>query len=148
MRAFWVFIRSRSAPLWLDGLIAVLLFGAAGTWGAVSWKRAVVNGQPFYYQLYFEPAVMIACGRGFVVTEPQVPVVVPFLRKQVDSFNCGDIPPVELSSARTLTQGPWRYLMTAVGWTWRFFGISWSAMAPLFGTLFGATVAAAYAVFR
>ena len=148
MRALWILLRSRSAPLWLDCLIAVLLFGAAGIWGAASWKRAVVNGQPFYYQLYFEPAVMIACGRGFVVTEPQVAVVVPFLKKQVDSFECGDIPPVETRSAQTLTQGPWRYLMTAVGWTWRLFGVSWSAMAPLFGTLFGATVAAAYAVFR
>ena len=148
MRALWILLRSRTAPLWLDCLIAVLLFGAAGIWGAASWKRAVVNGQPFYYQLYFEPAVMIACGRGFVVTEPQVAVVVPFLKKQVDSFECGDIPPVETRSAQTLTQGPWRYLMTAVGWTWRLFGVSWSAMAPLFGTLFGATVAAAYAVFR
>jgi hypothetical protein len=148
MRALWFAIRSRSAPLWLDCLIAVLLFGAAGVWGAVSWKRSVANGQPFYYQLYFEPAVMIACGKGFVVTEPQVPVVVPFLRKQVDRFRCADIPPVEMRSAQTLTQGPWRYLMTAVGWTWRLFGVSWSAMAPLFGTLFGAMVVAAYAVFR
>ena len=49
-------------------------------------------GQPFYYQEYFEPAVMIACGKGFVIAQPQVPAMVPFLHRQVDSFSCDAIP--------------------------------------------------------
>src|SRR4051794_11046406 len=67
----------RGTPLWLDGVIALLLFIGAATGGLSYWKRTVAGGQPFYYQNYFEPAVMIGCGKGFVVARPQVPAMVP-----------------------------------------------------------------------
>ena len=35
-----------------------------------------------------------------------------------------------------------------VGWTWKLLGISWSGIGPLFGVLFGITVALSFAIFR
>ena len=144
-RVFW---RSR-APLWIDGTIALLLFVGAAIGGMSYWKRAVAAGQPFYYQNYFEPAVMIGCGKGFVVARPQVPAMVPFLWRQVDRFSCDAITPAAPLGTEDMFQlGSWRYLMLAVGYTWRLFGVSWSALGPLFAILFGATIASVYGVFR
>src|SRR5436190_5304747 len=139
----------RGTPLWLDGVIALLLFIGAATGGLSYWKRTVAGGQPFYYQNYFEPAVMIGCGKGFVVARPQVPAMVPFLWRQTDRFSCAAIAPdAPLGTEDMYQQGSWRYLMLAVGFTWRLFGVSWSALGPLFAALFGVTIASVYAVFR
>ena len=130
-------------------MIALLLFGGAAICGLSYWKGAVAAGQPFYYQNYFEPAVMIGCGKGFVVARPQVPAMVPFLWQQADRFSCGAIPAdAPLGTEDMFQQGPWRYLMLAVGYTWRVFGVSWSALGPLFALLFGATIASLYGILR
>jgi hypothetical protein len=145
----WPILRRQETPLWLDVLIAVLLFAGAATGGLSYWKRTVAGGQPFYYQNYFEPAVMIGCGKGFVVARPQVPAMVPFLWRQADRFSCDAIPPdAPLGTDDMFQQGSWRYLMLAVGFTWSLFGVSWSALGPLFAALFGAAIASLYAVFR
>ena len=136
-------------PLWIDCVIALLLFAGAAIGGLSYWKRTVAAGQPFYYQNYFEPAVMIGCGKGFVVARPQVPAMVPFLWRQADRFSCDAIAPdAPLGTEDMFQLGSWRYLMLAVGFTWRVFGVSWSALGPLFAILFGATIASVYAVFR
>jgi hypothetical protein len=140
--------RRRGVPLGIDCAIALVLFAGAAVWGGTHWKHAVAAGQPFYYQQYFEPAVMIACGRGFVVAQPPVPAVSAFLLQRVDRLSCDVIPPATALGTRGLYQGAWRYLLAAVGIAWRLMGVSWSGMAPLFGALFGATIAAAYAIFR
>jgi hypothetical protein len=111
--------------------------------------RTYAPHQPFYYQNYFEPAVMIGCGRGFVVARPQVPAMVPFLWRQAETFSCEAIPPdAPLGTDDMFQQGSWRYLMLTVGYTWRLFGVSWRALGPLFGVMFGASIAALYGVFR
>jgi hypothetical protein len=139
----------RSVPLWVDCAIALVLFVAFSTWAAAYWKRITAHGQPFYYQAYFEPAVMVACGRGFVVSRPQVPAMVPFLLRQVDRFSCDAIPAnAPLGTDDLFQLGSWRYLMLTVAATWRLFGVAWSALGPLFGALFGATIVASYAIFR
>src|SRR5262245_15955166 len=138
----------RGLPWWADAAIALLLFAGSAIGGSAYWKSAVSRGQPFYYQHYFEPAVMVACGKGFFVARPQVDAMVPFLWRQADRFSCDAIPADAPLGTRDMYQGSWRYLMYAVGLTWRVVGISWSALAPLFGLLFGATIAAAYAVLR
>jgi hypothetical protein len=141
-------VRARSVPLRVDVMIGVLLFVTAAAWSAASWKRAVAHGQPFYYQHYFEPAVMIACGKGFVVSQPPLPAVSAFLQQRVDRFSCDAIPAGANLGTEGLYQAPWRYLMFGVGLSWRVLGVSWSGLGPLFGTLFGATITAAYAIFR
>lgn len=135
--------------LWIDATIALVLFVGAAIGGMSYWKNAVATGQPFYYQIYFEPAVMIGCGKGFVVARPQVPAMVPFLLRQVDRFSCDAIAAdAPLGTDDMFQLGSWRYLMIAVGYTWRLFGVSWSALGPLFAVLFGATIASFYAIFR
>ncbi len=127
----------------------MLLFIGAATGGLSYWKTTVAGAQPFYYQNYFEPAVMIGCGKGFVVARPQVPAMVPFLWRRAEHFSCEAIPPdAPLGTDDMFQQGSWRYLMLAVGFTWRLFGVSWSTLGPLFAAFFGVTIAGAYAVFR
>jgi len=144
-----VALRRRGVPLWVDGAIALALFAGLGIWGTFYWQRTAGRGQPYYYQIYFEPAVMIACGKGFVVARPQVPEMVAFLQQRVDHFSCDAIgPDVQLGTDEVFQVGSWRYLMLTVGYAWRLLGVSWSGLGPLFGLLFGATIAAAYALFR
>ena len=132
----------------VDGLVGAALFLAAAIWGTSYWHRAVATGMPFFYQLYFEPAVMVACGKGFVVAQPQIPAMTAFLHQRQDRFSCDAIPPDAVLGTRDLFQGAWRYLLLTVGGAWRVLGVSWSGLGPLFGLLFGATIAAVYAVCR
>jgi hypothetical protein len=133
----------------VETCIALALFVAAAVWGTWYWNRSLEAGHPpFFYQSYFEPAVMVACGKGFVVARPQIAAMTGFLSQQTDGFVCGAIPPDAKLGTEDLYQGPWRYLMVTVGVAWRVLGISWSGMGPLFGVLFAATIVAAYGIFR
>ena len=133
----------------LDIALVLLLFVGASVGSYAYWKRTYAPHQPFYYQLYFEPAVFIACGRGFVVSRPQVPEMVPFLWNKTDRFSCDAIPAnAPVGTDDMFQQGSWRYLMLTVGYTWRIFGVSWSALGPLFGVAFGSSIAMLYGIFR
>ena len=133
----------------LECVIVLAVLVAAQDWGRTYWNRSLEMGRhPGFYQLYFEPAVMIACGKGFVVSDPQVPAIGRFLREQTTTFNCNDIPPEAILLRAGGFQATARYLMTAVGWAWRMAGVSWRKLGPLVGLLFGVTVAAAYGIFR
>ncbi len=129
--------------------VAAAVFLAAAIWGGWFYGRYIRSGgHPFFYQTYFEPAVMLACGKGFLVAQPQPAAVRAFLFEKTDRLACGDLPRDLRLGTEGLYQRPWRYLMTAVAVTWMVLGISWSGLAPLFGVLYGATTAAAYALFR
>ena len=93
-------------------------------------------------------AVMVACGRGFLVAQPQPPALRAFLHEEIDRFSCDQLPPDVHIGTEGLYQRPWRYLMTSVGLAWRLLGISWSGLGPLFGVFYGATTVLAYALFR
>jgi hypothetical protein len=138
----------RVAGVWIDGVIVVVMLTLATIAGSWSWNRSVARSPAFFYQSYYEPAVMVACGKGFVVAQPQVPAMAAFLEQRVDRFSCDDIPPDAKLGTEGLYQTPWRYLMVAVGLAWRILGISWSGMGPFFGTLFAVTIAAGYGIFR
>lgn len=132
-----------------EALAAVVLFALAASWGAVYWNRSFQSGrQPAFYQAYFEPALMVACGRGFVIADPPVPAVIDFLRLKRDALSCGDIPRAISLTDRGLYQKSWLYLMLTVACAWRVLGISWSGLGPLFGLFFGGTILAAYGIFR
>jgi len=136
-------------PSITDLAVGTLLFVAAAAGGSATYTRLVKSGQrPFFYQAYFEPAVMVACGKGFRVAQPQVPAVRAFLRQQTDTFSCENLPPDVQVGTEGLYQGPWRYLMTTVGLAWRLLGISWSGLGPLLGVYYGATTVLVYAMSR
>ncbi|HWW88768.1 MAG TPA: hypothetical protein VNZ26_34485 [Vicinamibacterales bacterium] len=133
---------------WLDVLLAIGVAFVAAIWGTAYWNASWKAGrQPSFYQEYFEPAVMTACGRGFVVATPSIAELNDFLVQKRDSFDCGEIPAATTYRAATF-QAPWRYLMWAVAINWQIRGISWSGLGPLSGLLFGASIALAFAIFR
>ena len=138
-----------SARIVAELAIAVVLFGVAASWGTSYWRASLRAGrQPAFYQQYFEPAVMMACGHGFRLASPPVPAVVEFLQLKRDSLSCSDIPAGTEITDRHLVQKAWMYLLASVALAWRVLGISWSGLGPLFGVFFGATIVAAYAIFR
>jgi len=140
-------LTSRSWLIETAIVVAIVVCGAA--WGTRFWNTWVSRGNDVqFYQAYFEPAVMIACGHGFVVSPAQPPALGDFLNRRRDRFACSEIPAEAARGGGRLYQGPWRYLMTTVGWFWRARGISWSGMGPLFGLFFGVTLALAYGVCR
>ena len=138
-----------SRTLWIDLLIVAVLCSGTGVWAARFANRWMAQGgQPLFYQSYFEPAVMIGCGRGFVVTEGQrSQSLEDFLQQRRDTFDCRDVVNVTVGR-KQLFQQTWIYLLHSVGWFWRAAGVSWSGMGPLYGGFFGLTMAIAYAIFR
>jgi hypothetical protein len=133
-----------------EAAVVGLLFVVAALWGTFYWNRSLQAGrQPSFYQLYYEPAVMMACGHGFVQADPPLPAITDFVLLKRDALSCADIPPGTHLTARGLDQKKaWIYLLSTVAAAWRVLGISWSGLGPLFGILFGATIAAAYGIFR
>src|SRR5215467_10001869 len=133
-----------------EAVVAGLLFVVAAWWGTFYWNRSLQAGrQPSFYQLYYEPAVMMACGHGFVQADPPLPAITDFVLLKRDALSCADIPAGTRLTARGLDQKKaWIYLLSTVAGAWRVLGISWSGLGPLFGVLFGATIVASYGIFR
>lgn len=134
----------------VDVLIAAAIFAASAWWGARYWSASLAAGvEPIFYQEQFEPAVMLACGRGFGVTFVPPAPLTQFLNRQTDRFSCSELPPTLSLTTNGVRQKTMRYLIVAVAATWRLTGaISWSGLGPLCGVLFGATTMLGYAVFR
>lgn len=129
-------------------IAAVLLVGS-GVWATQFWNTwTAQGGQPEFYQVYFEPAVMIACGKGFVIAQHQPKLLEDFLWRRRDRLDCAELPADMALGEQGLYQEAWTYLQYTVGWAWRILGISWSGMAPLFGLLFGMVTALGYGIFR
>jgi hypothetical protein len=127
------------------------LFAAAFALG--SWyvpQVVAAGGKPHFYQEHFGAAVMLACGHGYVnPANAQVPELTQFLAVQRDDFQCD----ARLAEAQPAPIDPlqraYRYLMTSVAWTWTLQGrVAWSALSPLYGLFFAATIVLLFAVFR
>jgi len=128
-------------------VLAIVLAGA--WWGASYWRASLAAGRPpIFYQEYFEPAVMTACGHGFVISTAQPKPLEDFLWRRRDRFSCDELPPTLATMPAGIAQNGMRYLMVTVAGAWRVLGISWSGLGPLSGVMFGAALAAAYGIFR
>ena len=111
---------------------------------------------PQFYQREFSPALMSVCGKGYVQPNfNQVPKLVDFLSKTTDilairtaTFSCSGLPVNLQTSNPTKFAKAHRYLMGTVALFWSVLGISWSALTPLYGIFYGATVAISYGLFR
>jgi hypothetical protein len=144
-----VLTSSANRRLLVEVAIVMALLAGSSLWATRFWNAwTAQGGEPVFYQHYFEPAVMIACGRGFVAAQSRPPALEDFLNRRRDSFDCRDLPGDLHVGREYLFQGAWIYLLTTVGWSWRLLGISWSRMGPLFGLLFGIVIALAYGIFR
>lgn len=132
-----------------DIVLAGLLCAVSGVWGAHFWKTWTSQGnRPEFYQSYYEPAVMVACGKGFVTSSPQPSGLADFLERRRDSFDCEELPQGLVVGRNGLVTEAWTYLQYTVGWSWRILGISWSGMSPLFGLFFGVVTSLVYGISR
>jgi len=107
------------------------------------------GGVPQFYQDQFAPAVMEACGRGFVnVDSANVAVFDDFLNQRTRSLQCGQLPAAMKQVPLSGFQGSSRYLMAAAALVWRITGVNFQALDPLIAGLFAVAVTAAYAAVR
>ena len=134
-----------------DRIVGAVLFATAFALG--SWyvpQVVAAGGKPHFYQEHFGAAVMLACGNGYVnPAEAQVPELTQFLAVERDDVACDSrlaaIQPAPIDPL----QRAYRYLMTSVAWTWKLQGrVAWSALSPLYGAFFAATIVLLFAVFR
>jgi len=142
----------RSSPHWsrIDAYLIAALWVATflfAKWYLSTYRAG--GGVAQFYQDQFGPAVMQACGRGFVnVDSPSVPVFDDFLKQRTRSLRCFELPatmkPVPLSGFH----GSSRYLMAAAALVWRITGVNFEALDLLIAGLFAVAVTAAYAAVR
>ena len=135
-----------------DRKVAALLF-LLGALFAIACLQAQMRacGCPYLTEHeIFGRAVMVASGRGFVWPPAEaIPGLDDFLAHKTASFDPRSIPPeVKASSWDESVSGYHRYLVYAIGLTWRLLGISWASIQYLMGILFGATIAIGYGLLR
>jgi hypothetical protein len=132
-------------------LLVVAVLAAASYVVIVHYVRqAVAAGfKAEYYQFEFGPAVMLACGHGFVSpAEGEIPVLDQFLNLQRDAMQCADLTPAPKLRRLSNLQSVWKSQLWMTAEIWKFGGISWSSLVVLSGMYFAATVALAYTLAR
>jgi hypothetical protein len=142
--------RRKAALGTADGVIAAAIFCAAvalGAYAVMAFRAG--GGAQYFYQAEFGPAVMMACGRGFLNPETdKVPALAAFLSQQTDALDCAGLPPAIPLNDLDPYQRVSRYLELTVALIWKMTGVSWSRLVILPGVLFGAVAALNYGVFR
>ncbi|MBF0624694.1 MAG: hypothetical protein HQL82_07785 [Magnetococcales bacterium] len=135
---------------------AAVLLLLAGAWLAAMEYLQHNGRQHDFIQKEFAPAVMVACGRGYInVDRFQVPELEGFLRKginrTVERFDCSALP-ADLGAIQQplnyYNHGTFQYLWRGVGWAWSVVGISWEALYSVQAGFHGLTVLLAYGLFR
>jgi hypothetical protein len=146
----------------IDWWLAALLFATATIVGSAyayvfdhtgaripADLRTLSDRTMWFGQREFGAAVALACGRGFV--DPGyalTPGLEAFLSLRADRFSCLELPEALPAHPPNFTQRLYRYLMWATAGVWAVRGVSWSGLWPLYGVLYGATVAVSYGLFR
>jgi len=130
-----------------DVFLAVVFLLAATAAGHL--QQAHISGSMPFYQDRMGPAVMWAAGRGYV--NPDVTRCQPlrdFLALKAPALDPATLP----ADLPTTPPTPWqlkhRYQYMAIALAWRTLGISWASLYPMFALFYGATVAAAFGIFR
>lgn len=107
------------------------------------------GGTPQFYQSDFGPAVMSACGRGYVNVDAQtIPPLAAFLDTRVNTFACSDLPAHPAPAQLGLLPDICRYLMLSTALVWRVAGVSWRAVDILLSALFALSLTAGYIALR
>jgi hypothetical protein len=110
------------------------------------------GGQALFYQEEFAPAVMSACGHGYVNVNPAdggaPPSLQAFLERRADTFNCADLPPKLSTIPLSTMQAAFRYLMLSASLVWRLRGVSWTAIDTVLSALFALSLTGGYVALR
>ena len=105
--------------------------------------------KPVFYQEMFGPAVMEACGRGFInPATGAVRALDEFLSQDANVVDCRVLPQTVAATALTPMQDVHRYLLAAAAVCWRVLGVRWSALDWLSAALFAFTAVTFYAACR
>jgi len=132
------------------------LYAAAAVF-VVGWAIAVVylpsfrsaGGVQQFYQEEYGPAVMAACGRGFVNPDlHSTPMLEAFLDSRIDRFDCRTLPAAVAVGPMDPLQDVTRYLLVAAGIIWRIRGVMWPALDSLLAAMYAVAVAGAYLALR
>ena len=134
---------------YLDLAAVVLMLGLGALIG-LRWLQTP-GVRPDFYQKYFAPSVLLACGKGFWLPETIPPgPLQKFLHTRLARFDCRDLP-VDLKPRPGMGAfgEQTRYLMWLVGEAWRLQGeVAWNRLHFLFGLFYGVTLGLAYGLFR
>lgn len=132
------------------------LYAAAAVF-VVGWAIAVVylpsfrsaGGVQQFYQEQYGPAVMAACGRGFVNPDlHSTPALESFLDRRIDTFDCRNLPAAVTVGPTDPLQNVTRYLLVAAGIIWRIRGVTWPALDSLLAGMYAVAIASAYLALR
>ncbi|MSP93555.1 MAG: hypothetical protein EXR79_17480 [Myxococcales bacterium] len=140
----------RSQTQLTDGLVVAALFVVAigVSWAAMrSFREA--GAEPFFYQSNFEPAVMMACGRGFGVISAPPAALTEFLHVRRNDFDCALLSSVGAEQPLTsAANANWYYMYAAAAAVWRVAGVSWTALDWLVAAMSGVGAVMLYGLFR
>jgi hypothetical protein len=134
----------------LDAVLVLLLAGAGAKVGA-DYHAASTSPQlrPDFYQTEFGPAVMQACGHGFVNPVPNaLPALTQFITQERTTFDCAELPRDLKLAQLTSFQATFRYMMYVVAVYWKATRVSWDHLEPIFGAIHGVVVGLSYLAFR
>jgi hypothetical protein len=127
-------------------LVLALVLATIAFWTGTTQIRD--HGDGLYYQAEFAPAVRWACGGSFDGVRTPDAALEKFLADKAPSYRCdagvADTAQRELDVFQTAE----RYLMLTAGLIWRVSGVSWEALAPLFGFLLALSTLVVFALFR
>lgn len=143
-------LTSRQRSFVAEAAVVLLLFGVAFALSLAAMRQFREAGaQPFFYQSNFEPAVMLACGRGFGVMATPPQELTEFLQVKRDDFDCARLP--ESTAVQPLTSAAnanWYYLYGASAAVWGLTGVSWAALDLLVSLMSGVGAVMLFGLFR
>ena len=135
--------RVRRVGFIAESLVIAALMAAAISYGRVAFLHPLAA--PDYY--YLGPSAMIASAQGFQAPAPGVPAFASFLSRQVARVTADEL---QHAAVRPLDQFDHsaRYLLSVVGYWWRFTDISWERAADIGGLFHALAVGGVYALLR
>jgi hypothetical protein len=137
--------RNRWFRIGLELALAAAVF--AGGYRLAHRYLTLANAPTFiYWEL--KPAVMLACGYGFVQPGSPTPVVDDFIARKSAEVTCRDFAwggaptePIGIAFAN-------RYSLYGAAWAMRLRGTSWEALDAYLAFLFGLSMACVYGLYR
>jgi hypothetical protein len=132
-----------------DWVVGAVLFVVGILAGFADVRTFAGSGRsPEFHHSQFAPAVLAACGRGFVQPLPgSIPALDAFVARRTSSFSCNDVPRELRTEPLSRIQLAWRYLLLSAAAVWRVAGV-WSALDALGGLFYGAAVTLAFVLAR
>ncbi len=96
----------------------------------------------------FTPAVLAACGHGYINSNVASPELKKFLSLGKQTFSCDALPKNIIPAKFTGLQATKYYLLAMTAGIWKLFGISWDKLFYISAILFALALVAGFLLFR